>query len=84
MFNKRPQGATKGIDAYVTELRKLARNCKFGQFRDYIIRDRIVCGISSNENRKSLLLEKDLVRAVEMCKSLPWFQRPVIQVNRRI
>ena len=30
VFNTRAQGATEGIDAYATELRKLARNCEFG------------------------------------------------------
>ena len=71
MFNTRAQGATEGIDVYVTELRKLARNCEFGELHDSIIRDRIVCGIRSNEVRKGLLKEKDLSleRAVEMCKS---------------
>ena len=72
MFNTRAQGATKGIDAYVTELRRnFARNCEFGELHDSIIRDRIVCGIRSNEVRKRLLREKDLnlERAVELCKS---------------
>ena len=71
VFNTRAQGATEGIDVYVTELRKLARNCEFGELHDSIIRDRIVCGIRSNEVRKRLLREKDLSleRAVKMCKS---------------
>ena len=51
MFNARAQGATKGINAYVTELRKLARSCEFRDLHDSIIRDRIVCGIRSNEVR---------------------------------
>ena len=59
VFNTRAQGATEGIDAYVTELRKLARNCEFGELHDSIIRDRIVCGIRSNEVWKRLLREKD-------------------------
>ena len=63
MFNTRPQGATEGIDGYVTELRKLARNCEFGELHDSIIRDCIACGIRSNEVRKRLLRKK------EMCKS---------------
>ena len=53
------QGATKGIDAYVTGLRKLARNCEFVELHDSIIRVRIVCGIRSNEVRKRLLREKE-------------------------
>ena len=71
LFNTRAQGETEGIDAYVTELRKLARNCEFGELHDSLIRDRIVCGIRSNVVRKRLLREKDLnlERAVEICKS---------------
>ena len=71
VFNTRVQGATEGIDAYVTELCKVSRNCEFGELRDSIIRDRIVCGIRSNEVRKRVLRENDLnlERTVEMCKS---------------
>ena len=71
VFNTRAQGATEGIDAYVTEFRKLARNCEFGELHDSLIGDRIVCGIRSNVIRKRLLREKDLnlERAVEICKS---------------
>ena len=58
VFNTRAQGATEGIDAYVTELRKLARNCEFGELHDSIICDRIVWGVRSNEVRKRLLREK--------------------------
>ena len=52
-------------------MRKLARNCEFGELHDSIIHDCIVCGIRSNEGRKRLLREKDLnlERAVEMYKS---------------
>ena len=60
VFNTRAQGATEGINAYVTELRKLVRNCEFGELHDSMIYDRIVCGIRNNEVRKRLLREKDL------------------------
>ena len=60
VFNTRVQGATEGIDAYVTR-----------ELHDSLIRDRIVCGIPSNVVRKRLLREKNLnlERAVEICKS---------------
>ena len=44
VLNTRAQGATEGIDAYLTELCKLARNCELGELHVSIIRDRIVCG----------------------------------------
>ena len=37
VFNTRAQGATEGIDAYVTELCKLTRNCEFGELHDSIM-----------------------------------------------
>ena len=42
-----------------------------GELLDSLIRDRIVCGITSNAVRTRLLKEKDLnlERAVEICKS---------------
>ena len=66
VFNTRAEGAAEGIDVYDTELRKLPRNCEFGELHDP---DRIVCGIRSNEVRKRLLREKYLTleRAVEKC-----------------
>ena len=69
VFNTRAQGATEGINAYVTEMRKLARNCEFKELCDSIIRDRIVCGIRNNEVRKRLLREKDLNLERAVCKS---------------
>ena len=57
LFSTRAQGATEAIDAYVTELHKLARTCEFGELRDSLFRDSIVCGIRSNAVRKRLLRE---------------------------
>ena len=66
----RAQGATEGIDAYVTELRKLARNCEFGDLHDSIVRDRIVCGIRRNEVRKRLLREKEELKCARHLRIL--------------
>ena len=60
MFNTRAQGATGGIDTYVMEMRKLARNCQFGELHDSLIRDYIMCGIRINEARKRLLVNMKL------------------------
>ena len=69
-FNQRGQKGEESIDAYLAELRKLAKNCHFGSMEDRLIRDRLVAGIKSDEVRRKLLEEKDLdlVRALEVCR----------------
>ena len=38
-FNSRNQSKTETIDQYVTELRVLAKTCKFGNLQDGLLRD---------------------------------------------
>ena len=71
VFNTRAHEATEGIDAYVTELRKLARNCQFGELHDSLIRDRIVCGIRISEARKRLLFNMKLDAGAQ-CNVFPY------------
>ncbi|GFO22882.1 hypothetical protein PoB_004938700 [Plakobranchus ocellatus] len=57
-FNSRNQTRTETFDQYVTDLKNLAKNCKFGNLQDELIRDKIVCGIA-NEKIKERLLRED-------------------------
>uniref|UniRef100_A0A8C5QD11 Gypsy retrotransposon integrase-like protein 1 n=1 Tax=Leptobrachium leishanense TaxID=445787 RepID=A0A8C5QD11_9ANUR len=59
-FFSRSQREEEGIDAYVTELRTLAATCNFGNIRDSLIRDRIICGTRDSNLRERLLREVDL------------------------
>ncbi|KAK7095117.1 hypothetical protein V1264_002767 [Littorina saxatilis] len=59
-FNQRAQKEDESVNTYVTVLRTLAKNCRFGQMEDRLIRDRLVAGICSDEIRRKLLEEKDL------------------------
>lgn len=56
-FNKRQQKPGETIEAYVSTLRNMAKTCNFGALQDELIRDRLVCGISSDSVRRSLLKE---------------------------
>jgi hypothetical protein len=69
-FNQRGQKEDESVDAYLAELRKLAKNCHFEAMEDRLIRDRLVAGIKSDEVRRKLLEEKDLdlARALEVCR----------------
>ena len=59
------------IDQYVTDLRTKAHSCEFGELRDSLIRDHIICGIICDKTRGILLREGDisLQRTVEICRA---------------
>lgn len=70
-FFVRNQSADENIDKYVTDLRMLASVCNFGQIKDSLIRDRIVCGITSSGLRERILREQDLTleKCVLICRA---------------
>ncbi len=63
------QGIT--FDQYLAELHTPSKTCDFGDLRDSLVRDRIVCGIPDNGLRERLLHEPALTleKAVNMCKA---------------
>ena len=46
-FNTKTQCSTKLIDQFVTDLKNIANDCEFGDIKNDLIRDRIVCGTNS-------------------------------------
>ena len=72
VFNSRKQGEGESIEAYVTELRTLAKTCGFCDcMKDTLIRDRIVLGINDQSVRKKLLQARKLTlnQCIDMCHS---------------
>ena len=67
-FNTRFQEAAEPVQNFITALKILADTCEFGTLKDSLIRDRIVCGMSSDALRKQLLKERDLTlhKAVQL------------------
>ena len=67
-FNTRFQEASEPVQNFITALKILADTCEFGTLKDSLIRDRIVCGVSSDALRKKLLKERDLTlhKAVQL------------------
>ena len=59
-FYQRSQKAEESIADYLASLRKLASRCKFGDFLSEALRDRLVCGLSSEAIQKVLLAKGDL------------------------
>ena len=64
-FFSRQQEEFESISAYVTAVHALASTCNFGDLRERLIRDRIVCGIRNKALQRSLLSELNLT--LESC-----------------
>ncbi len=59
------------ILTHASALRTMAQTCEFGDLKDSLIRDRIVCGIRDNNTRKDLLQERklELTICIDKCKA---------------
>lgn len=44
-FNRRKQEANESVEAFITDLHKLAETCEYGSLKDDLIRDRLVVGL---------------------------------------
>ena len=69
-FNKRIQGDAESVDQYITKLQLLAKNCRFNELQEELIRDRIICGVNSETLQVRLPREDDLTleKAINICK----------------
>lgn len=45
---------------FVTELRQLSEECEFGELKDSLIRDLIICGLNDSRLKERMLREPDL------------------------
>ena len=70
-FNTQVQDKAESIDRYVTGLRLIAKNCSFGNLEDELIRDKIVCGVNSDDVKQQLLRVQDLTldKALTICRA---------------
>lgn len=66
-FNTRNQKAGETIEAYVSTLRNQAKSCSFGALADELSRNKLVCGVSSDNGRRTLLKETDLTLSKVIC-----------------
>ena len=70
-FNNRKQESHESIDVYAAALRALAATCEFGELKDEMICDRLVCGIADNSVQRKLLQEPklSLEKCLDICRS---------------
>ncbi|XP_046391558.1 uncharacterized protein K02A2.6-like [Ischnura elegans] len=59
-FYKRNQLPNDPLSSYIVELRRLASTCEFKTFLDEALRDRLICGLSSELVQRRLIMEPQL------------------------
>ena len=71
-FYKRNQESGEKMADYLTELRRLAATCNFKTFLEEVLREKFVCGLSSEGVQHRLLLEAGLTldKAFEMAQGM--------------
>ncbi|KYN03603.1 hypothetical protein ALC62_05543, partial [Cyphomyrmex costatus] len=70
-LNMRVQGSTESFNDFLQDLRNIAASCNFGNMKDDLIKDRIVCGIYNAKVKDRLLREDvlDLDKAIKICRA---------------
>ena len=70
-FFKRDRSSGESVNEYITELRRLSEHCEFKEALNTYLRDRFVCGLSSESVQQKLLATKDLTieKALKIARS---------------
>ena len=76
-FFKRDRSSGESVNDYITELRRLSEHCGFKDSLNTYLRDRFVCGFSSESVQQKLLATKDLSleKALNVARSYEPLQR---------
>lgn len=70
-FHSRVQAPNESFEEFQAELTKMAVKCNFGNLKDELIKDRILCGIRDIKLKNRLLSEDnfDLNKMAKICKA---------------
>ena len=73
----------QSIREFLAKLQKLAETCDFGGYRDEALRDRLVCGITSQTIRRKLLGVADLTlkKAVDIVVGMELTQKEISEIS---
>jgi len=63
-FHKRHQQKDENVSDFCVAIQKLSENCQFGTTLFDALRDRLVCGLASEQIQRRLLTEADLTNAL--------------------
>ena len=69
-FNTCMQQRGESIQSFVADLKNKASACEFGELKDEMIKDRLVCGVENQRLRRNVLREGKLTlqKAIELCQ----------------
>ena len=59
-FNSRNRKEGESVKEYIVELKKLVRDCQYGDKLSEMMRDRLVCGIGDVTIQRKMLMKEDL------------------------
>ena len=76
-FFKRMQQADESVSEYIATLKKMAKECNFGDYLDTALRDQLVCGMKDAKCQRELLSKCDLTldTALHQAKAVEAVQR---------
>ena len=76
-FFKRIQQANESVAEYIATLRKMAKDCNFGDYLDTAMRNQLVCGMKDAKCQRELLSKSDLTleSALQQSKAMEAVQR---------
>ncbi|XP_063907802.1 uncharacterized protein LOC135125945 [Zophobas morio] len=83
LTRKQTQGET--TQYYVTELKNLAKNCKWGEIENDLICNVLICGLISEKLRKRLLEDSEmkLDKAIRVCLSVEESQKQNQEISEK-
>ncbi|XP_043193621.1 uncharacterized protein LOC122390078 isoform X8 [Amphibalanus amphitrite] len=76
-FFKRTQQSNESVSEYIATLRKMAKECNFGDYLNTALRDQLVCGMKDVKCQRELLSKSDLTleSALQQAKAMEAVQR---------
>lgn len=83
LFFTRVQDSGENFSSFFTDLRKLSASCEFGDLKDSLITDRIICGINNPSLKNKLLREENLTleNCTKFCKAVELAELQLKTVN---
>lgn len=67
-FYNRKQSSGEKVSDYISVLKELSKSCKFNEFLDQALRDRLVCGVNNVNIQRKLLSEPENLTFEKACE----------------
>lgn len=86
MFNLATQKGKESYVTYVNRLKKLIKNCEYGDLEDDILLDKLICSIKDVSLREQVWSDKDITleQALEKCKAKEITQKQLESIKAEV